>query len=106
MISKNDFCCLLKDCRNIESYIDKLKGVKLSFEDDHPCYSLVSHIIDFLDKQFKGDWVGYYFYERECNGTELNHKPTPFLWEEDGTEIWIHSDEELYDYLLENYSGE
>lgn len=104
MIDKKSFCCLLEDCRNIESYVEKLSSVNISLDDDHPYYKFISHIIDFLDKQFNSDWVSYYFYERACDGMKMRGEPTPFLWDEHERAIWIHSDEELYDYLSENYS--
>ena len=55
MIDKESFCNLLEDCRNIESYIDSLSNVNILLNDDHPCYQLVSHVIEFLDKQFNSD---------------------------------------------------
>lgn len=102
MIDKKSFCSILEDCRRMEEYVDKLSEVNISLEDDHPYYTFVGHIIDMLDKQFNGEWVSYYFYERGCNGYEMRNEPTPLLWDENDREIWIHSDEELYDYLSKN----
>ena len=106
MIDKESFCNLLEDCRNIESYIDSLSNVNIQLNDDHPCYKRVSHVIEFLDKQFNSDsdWVSYYFYERNCDGMTMRGEPTPLLWDEHERCIWIHSDAELYDYLSEKYS--
>lgn len=100
MISKETFCTLLKSCKSLWEYSRKLRDVGINLDDDHICYKLLDNIIFALDDEFDGDSVSYYFFERECNGMEMNGKSTPFLWEEDGTEVWIHSDEELYEYLV------
>lgn len=103
MISKENFCSLLSSCRELDEYIQKLRrSLFIELMDAHPCFSTLDTIIECLDKEFDCDSVSYYFYERNCNGTEMNGEPTPFLWEADGTEVWIHSDEELYEYLVKN----
>ena len=102
MIQKETFCSLLKVCRELWEYIHKLNELDIGLRDDNILYKLLDKVIFSLDDEFDSESVSYYFFERECNGMEMRGKPTPFLWEADGTEVWIHSDEELYDYLVKN----
>ena len=100
MIKKETFCSLLKTCRGLWDYIRQLEAVHISLDDDNPIYHLIDSIIYSLDAEFDTENISYYFYERLSDGSKMNGEPTPFLWEADGTEVWIHSDEELYTYLV------
>ena len=100
MIKKEDFCDLLKCCRDFTTYTRQLYSLGISLRDNSPADTLIQCVIDSLDNEFDGDTVSYYFFERDCNGTEMYGESVPLLWEKDGTPIWIHSDEELYDYLV------
>ena len=102
MISKETFCSLLQTASELWEYTRKLRDLGINLSDDHMCFKMIDSIIFALDDEFDCDSVSYYFFERDCNGMEMRGKPTPFLWEADGTEVWIHSVEELYEYLSKN----
>lgn len=101
-MTRETFCSLLKVCRELHEYIQRLYSVEITLIDSNILYRTIDSIIFALDDEFDSENVSYYFFERDCNGMEMGGKPTPFLWEADDTPIWIHSDEELYDYLLAN----
>lgn len=99
MISMDTFSSLLNSCRHMNQHIANLHKLGIFIDDNNPVYRLIDSVIGALDEEFNTNSVSYYFFERDCNGIEMNGKPTPFLWEADGREVWIESDDELYLYL-------
>ena len=102
MVSKESFCKLINCLKSVDSYMDKIHSLGFTISDDNLLFDVGEAIVDTLEKEMNAEGsISYYCWERNYDGENMDGVPTPFLWDENGKEVWIKSTEDLYDYLVE-----